>query len=681
MSIALEKLKKASSRFTLVRFEPARYINDDLVSQGGGIYSVQFTDISDISRITRNGTQMTRVSAAPAANDEYSFDESSKTLSIKIASAPNVNSNVIIAFHYLYLTTQKGRYYGKDPLDPVSDSNPSRFWEPKLQSSPSASETFKNVLAGVITIANTTLSIIDTDTSIRDIIGGDNDSISNSNTVVWYGINDSLALLFTGKVGSGFSVSGNGIIRVAVFDTLNKLTALADMGNPELSYARKSNYPRLDMAKQDNPIPWVFGKTSPTVIRSEYIDPTEASVDGKAEVPRLIATNIEYGRTSQDNKTYVLCNQFSNIKTQAFGTLQAYTNLAFNGSIVDAFALRYSSLSEVRVGDALELTYDPGSGSVTNYFRILHVGNFTSGSNTYNIMCPAIGLGSTPGSLGNITATTPNKSISIYGPGWADPSDYSLSVSVFGGVYTVKVTFVGSRSPMADVSFRTSSDGFTHANALKKLCQLSGLETEDATFAAADLELSATVNLTVPQFDESRYSSYLDYCELITKSTLGYIAPNKNGKIEYHLLKAPVPTTSITDLDVIESSLTSSIKYSDIASSLTLTNPNVLDETDITLTSISSESNKSKYLHSITSHRQLRHCLNDISARASAIASVYSQRQMEHDFSTATKNIDTLLGEDFNLNATGSIAADGKVTDIKRNPQVTTIKINNLRGL
>jgi len=64
----------------LVRLEPARYINDDLVSQGGGIYSVQFTDISDISGIARNGTQMARVSGAPAINDEYSFDESSKPL-------------------------------------------------------------------------------------------------------------------------------------------------------------------------------------------------------------------------------------------------------------------------------------------------------------------------------------------------------------------------------------------------------------------------------------------------------------------------------------------------------------------------------------------------------------------------------------------------------------------------
>lgn len=151
MSIATEKLKQSSDRFVLVRMEPARYIGADLVSLGGGIYRAVFDHPYDVSKIERNGTGLTRVDTL-AGNNQYTVTDDNKTITVQLASAPNIDSNVIVLFHRLYLTTSKGRYYPIDPLSAESASNAMRFWEPRLQRAPQIEESFSNIINAVFTI-------------------------------------------------------------------------------------------------------------------------------------------------------------------------------------------------------------------------------------------------------------------------------------------------------------------------------------------------------------------------------------------------------------------------------------------------------------------------------------------------------------------------------------------------
>ena len=121
--------QQASRRFFLVRLTPARNVTS-LLSLVSGLYEY---DLSyKISRVTRNGDDLTEVSSAPASNDEWYYDESTGKLQVKLASAPDTDTNVIIAYYRIYYTSERARALPDDPIVAESSSNPIQDWEPRL---------------------------------------------------------------------------------------------------------------------------------------------------------------------------------------------------------------------------------------------------------------------------------------------------------------------------------------------------------------------------------------------------------------------------------------------------------------------------------------------------------------------------------------------------------------------
>src|SRR3990167_5264309 len=99
------KLNQASRKFFLVRMEPARYLNDLLVDQGGGIYQATITGLI-ISRAQANGVALTSVTTV-SNSGEYSYVES--TGIFRVYSTPS-STNAIVAFFYLFYTGERFRF-------------------------------------------------------------------------------------------------------------------------------------------------------------------------------------------------------------------------------------------------------------------------------------------------------------------------------------------------------------------------------------------------------------------------------------------------------------------------------------------------------------------------------------------------------------------------------------------
>jgi hypothetical protein len=697
-----------------MRLEPARYIGEDLALDAGSIYEVTFTDIANVSKLQRNGTDLTEVDTI-SGNDEYTFDESTKELRVQLASAPDVDTNVIVVFHYLFFATDEGRRLPQDPTSAESDSNPLRFWEPRLSGEPTATESFKNALAGVITISNTRASIIDDDFVIRSIIGGDNDSLSNKAAVIWMGVNSTITQLFSGACGSGFDISGSNIISLAIYDLMNKLTQVASLGDdPDDIYARRGTgyFTKLDPSKHDTPIPFVFGSKSPSKISRAISSGAVASVDPLYEFPLLNAKNISYNDDASvtNNRNWKLNRQVGFPLTQSFGTLQAYggDSIVYNPTTTHLF-FRFASYSNVNVGDTLTVVFDNGGGSQTGYFEVVYVGSFTASATSYNIMVQR-GFGDTiPANLAAISSITANYSFCVRLPSrfvkygstksWcAYVRDYTLNFfNTTAGYKTGELTFasdfestlsIDNLGASETVAYRTTSAGHTHAEAMDLLITSAGLTPNAASITQADVDLSANVNFTVPSYDESQYRSYLGYCEDLTKSTLSYIAPNADGEIEYNLLSAPAATPdSTTDDTYLDGSLRSNVNYKDIKTALLAYNPNIQDEVSIDGGDAAAitESKKAKYLHDLEEPEKFRHVLDDISGRIDDIMAVKAERRLTYQFSTATKNIDSNLGDDVTLEtsalAGSASSVNGKINKIARSSKNTTVTIDDLKDL
>jgi hypothetical protein len=622
---------------------------------------------------------------------------------------------VIVVFHYLFFATEEGRNLPQDPTSAESASNPLRFWEPRLSGEPNATESFKNALAGVITISNTRASIIDDDFVIRSIIGGDNDSLSNKAAVIWFSVNGVVTQLFSGACGSGFDISGSNIISLAIYDLMNKLTQVASLGDdPDDIYARRGAgyFTNLDPSKHDTPIPFVFGSKSPSKISRAISSGAVASVDPLYEFPLLNAKNISYDDDASvtNNRTWKLNRQVGFPLTQSFGTLQAYGK----GSIVYTptnthMFFRFASYSNVNVGDTLTVVHDNGGGSTTGRYQVVYVGSFTASATSYNIMAErADGSESIPTNLAAISSITANYSFCVRLPArfvkfgstktWcAYARDYTLSFfNTTAGYKTAELVFasnfestlgIDNLGASETVAYRTTSAGHTHAEAMDLLITSAGLTPNAASITQADVDLSANVNFTIPSYDESQYRSYLGYCEDLTKSTLSYIAPNADGEIEYNLLSAPAAVDSTTDDTYLDGSLRSNVNYKDIKTALLAYNPNIQDEVSIDGGDAAAitESKKAKYLHDLEEPEKFRHVLDDISGRIDDIMAVKAERRLTYQFSTATKNIDSNLGDDVTLE-TGALAGsassvNGKINKIARSSKNTTVTIDDLKDL
>jgi hypothetical protein len=680
-------VKLATERFLLVRLNPARYVEP--ASIGGGIYEINLPFL--INKMQRNGVDLTQDAVAPTVNDHWHQDDTTLTLQVKLASAPDEDTNVIVVFHYLFYTGTSYRVISEDPTD---DATELREWEPRIAQYPTFGQSFANILQGVFTIGDIDVTLINPDRDFQELLSED-DSFFNKAVDVWFCIKDvtNIKRIFSGTIKKINLTQNTAIVTCA--DSFNKLVQPALMGDSQSdAYAAKATWADIDPGKKDYPLPYIVGPFSRyvTALATESIS-TLKLIYSMIEGNR--ALDISYARppTTSNNRTWIACRQKSVVATQSFGTLDTVLT-------VGAYKfVKFSTISNAMVGDVLKYV----ESAVTYYGHIRYVGDFTYLSNPYNCIVETAAL-----TTSSTVANSKSFAVTVAGLGGEDrysclyDRDFTVddSTTTSGGNVVVKFTFtnnfeatVGMATPLDSITFdvfyrSTNSSPESHGQILKDFLDQVGIPYSAATFTAADAALVTKAAFSIPNFDEIDYDYYLKYVQDVLGSTLGFLRINDAFEAEYYLLEPPTSTDVRDSSLLLRDTTQCDIEYQDIVTTLIAYNPHNSSEFETSKASTPSEtrsSAKSQYLNGLENVNRFRHVLQYMTDRIDAHIGIKSTRFAKYRLETATQDIDSELGDDLQLDNKitlgGSTVQDVKIISVNKSPGKIAIEASDLKGL
>lgn len=685
MSIATEKVKLATERFVLIRMNPARYI---LPVLNAGLYEITLPII--LNKIERNGILLTKVSSTPSTNDEWYQDESTGLLQVKLASAPNDTTNILIAYYYLFYTGTIFRAISEDPED---DATPIREWQPRIQSYPSFLQSIDNIISGVFTINDTDITLINADKDFQNYLT-DDDSFFNKEIDVWLCINDvsNIQKIFKGAIKK--VVGNQNTITISCTDVFNKFKSKATMGDSlDEIYFTEAGFPDVLQKDKDKPCPFILGNFSRwlTLKREDFssLGTPDDYIFSEGNEAVCVSTDVVSTTT---NRIWGCCRQHGDLKMQSIGTIDATANIS------GAHGIKLSSYSNLYVGDTFKF-----NNGVDQYATIVHVGAFTFMANPYDII---IDLTTAAPAPGDTAIASPSFCVIVVDPSNNLPNtlyygrDFTVSTTVTsGGNNYVEVTLTnnfeasftfGDLDPNAHkIMYRTSSDDpRTHAEVIQEICDLVGIATDPVSFAAADAALNVYVQFGIPNFDEQDYDIYLKYVQDILSSTLGFLKINSDLEVEYNLLEAPVSTLVRDKFLTINEQTGTDIEYQDIITQLIAFNPHNSSFQVTSTTPSPSETRekpKSKYLHGIDNVVRFRHVLETITDRIDDHMNLKSERFAKYKFGTATEDVDSEINTDLQFENDIILGTtkvkDVKVLTIEKSPKQTNMEVSDLKGL
>lgn len=691
MSIASEKIKIATERFLLVRINPARFLQPALLS--GSTYQQTFS--FPISAIERNGVALTKVTTL-SGNDQYTYSETTSTLQVRLAAAPNSTSNILVCYYYLFYTGTQFRSIYETPTDGTTTV---RDWQPRLSNYPSVVQSFSNILAGIFTIADTQIQIINEDGRFQQYLT-DDDSFYNKKVDIWLCINDvsNIQKIFTGTINSVYM--DQRIVKIDAADSFNKLKQPAYMGDTvDESVFRldAASFPGLDPKHNDVPVPYIVGAFSRYQTRTKTGVPSGAPSAYEIFVgTEASCTNYNTSITTSTNRQWGGCRQKGAVATQAFGSIQAQLDTGTGFRFV-----RFSSISNVSIGDTIKWT-EAG----TDYYGLVnYVGTFTYSAVNYNVIFSdpsgPFTLSSTVANLKSFAVfiEAQNETLKFVQPRYS--RDYSVTETVTSGANNyVRVDFVNNfeanhpgfsslRPDDQQIYYRTSNATVQkHGDILKEIMGKVGLATNASTFTTANATLPVNCRFHIPNFDEVEADTYLKYCQDVLASSLGYLKINSNFEVEYNILSAPTSSDIRDSYLMIDDTTDVRVEYQDIVTKIIGYNPHN-DSGDAIVAgstpSATGESKKARYLHGLVNVDRFRHVLEELSSNIASHIGLKSMRSAKYTIATSTQDIDTELGNDLQLEnkiLLGQVSpTDVKVISIEKSPAKIIIEVSDLKGL
>jgi len=687
MSIATEKLESKSDRFMLVRLRAGRYIEPTLVS--GTLYEMTFP--FPVLVLRRNGVNLTRNASTPLGTDAFYYDDATGLLQVRLASAPNSTTNVLIAWYSLYYTGTKFRVAPHNPdiaeNNNLPNYNPLRDWKPRIQNYPSILQSFSDTLGGVFSLADTSISLINTDREFQQYLTP-NDSFYNKRVDIWVCINsiENIQKAYVGNIVD-ITLTSN-TVNINVSDVFSKLKQPAYFGDDldECYYSKASG--AVQPSADGVPIPLSIAEYS----RHKFIqtDPEDYSL---WEGLRSYCIDYTGSKSTSTNRTWRLCRTLSNLLDQSFGTIQATaTQPTYR-------AIRFSSTSNIAVGE----TFTWVESSVTYYSRIVHVGSFTISGTPYNVKIDNVTdpftLSSTPTAnkrMGVVIKVAPDDEpkYPLYG------RDYSLTTeNTAGGQKKHKIAFINNFEAsflgltildpdQHEVMFFVRTLAVGHGLYLNQLMTKAGITTDSNSFDDADGALPTKAHLHIPYFDQSDYGTYLDYAQDLLNSTLGYLYVEDGEYVAYNNLLSAPSSTDTRDRDLIlDFSMSCKIDYQDIVTQIVAFNPHHDRDVGTSTASVTAENNKAKYLHDISNTDRFRHVLSDFSASSLATKrmNLKSSRLAKYSFETASQDIDSELGSevllDNNIVLGSTTSQSVKIVTLDKTAQKTAVEAVDLLGL
>lgn len=684
MTIASEKVALASERFQLVRLNPGRYIEPTI---NGGVYEITLPVI--LNKIERNGVELTKDTSTPSVNDHWYQNESTGLVQVKLASAPNSTTNILISYYYLFYTGTMFRAIYENPEDSATTV---RNWEPRITTYPTLTQSFDNILAGIFTISDTSIEIINEDGQFQEYLT-DNDSFYNKDVDIWLCINsvDNIQKIFSGTIRS-VQLNQN-TVSISVVDRFNSLKQPAYMGDTsDESYFRLDGFANLDPKDAEKPCPYIVGESSR--YETEGFD---ADISGTVPYQLSVGTpavDISYDAdfTTSNNRTWGCCRLDTGLATQSYATAQATTT---SGNYI---LIRFSSISNVTIGDTFRWT----NGGSPYYGKVCHVGTFTHLAVNYNLIVES----PNPYLITDTVIAYPSFGVFIERVDGERvyplyDRDYTVSSTatsggnvflsiVFTSNFEANFSLVDPLTPASDVvSFRTSNSVIdSHADIIQRFCEGSGLSINAASFATAYAGLPVKARFHIPNFDEETYKTYLEYAQDVLSSALGYLKLNIDTEVEYHILSAPSSTSVRDNLLMLEQATSATVEYQDIVTQIIAFNPHNGSIQEVSASPSPSETRenvKARRLHGLENVDRFRHVLEEIGSNIDDHMALKSMRKATYAFSTATEDIDTELGDDVQLENKivlgTSDTQDIKIITIEKSPAKINLVGQDLKGL
>ncbi len=265
---------------------------------------------------------------------------------------------------------------------------------------------------------------------------------------------------------------------------------------------------------------------------------------------------------------------------------------------------------------------------------------------------------------------------------------------IYATVDATDISYTGDELPgKLSLKCRFSpGTALSHADAMEFVCKSSGLSTNATSFTAAASDLSANVVMSSPPVDSNGYGKYLDLTQSIAKSTLGLLTVNEDREVLYSIIPDPDGETSIgtrNTVNMLEGDSTTRVDYQDIYSDYIFENPQYrgiealspAGPGPVTIVTF----NKAKYLHKSDRAKKISHVLEDVTNRKEQIASYLSEPNIEYNFSTASEDLNSDIGDVVTIE--NDMIADSTTTKkvmivaIDATGSKTQIKTNELRGL
>lgn len=683
-NFATLKLNQASEKFYLIRIVPRRVVNDDLVSIGGGKYTITFP--YPIKAVKANATSLSLVTTV-ANPGEYSFDESTNLLTVY--STPSA-SNIIVVHYYLFYTGGRYRVVYEDP---ENTSTTLRNYQPKIKTNPTINNSIENVIVGNLAISSSSLGITNADGEFQEYLT-DDDSFYKSEIKIWLCIDsiDNIQKIYDGRVSS-LSISPDEV-------TINFDASLTNLLEPAFFGDAKSevywtidDFANLDPNANNTPIPYFVGKASRyQTIPDTTIAYTNAQRLNPETLYRAVNTNYSTNVSTTTNRNWGIGRASGDGFVQFGFTPSAISNADPNYTRLTGTS---GEIAKFRIGDSMVIT----QSAVDYYARVIDidlVNNYLFISKVAAISYPGAVVGSNncPSLVINGQAGT---YYLLYG------RDYTASVATTsGGNKYLSVTLVNNfeANHVGLVTFdvgsysllfriRPDTTNGKHGAVLKKLLESAGLTVNAASVTAANAAFAGNIACSFPYFDEFDFKNYLEYLQDILSATLGYISLNNSFEIEYHLFDAPTGGDSTTDIDIKENSFKSTIKYQDLIDQIIAYNPHASSDEDLYNTSatpsVTETSLRAKHLHNISKTTRFRHILDNINDRLVKILGVRSNRYCEYSFTTKALNLDSMVGDNLLLVTNGilgnSSSKDLVIMGIDKNPKQTDIIATDLIGV
>ncbi|MGV8130684.1 MAG: hypothetical protein ACP5N7_01115 [Candidatus Pacearchaeota archaeon] len=676
----------ASNKKLFIRMFPGRSIIDDLVLSYSTVYTMTFP-FATISDIKVNGNSYYRVQKV-SSTGEWSYDESNGLLTIGLTASKSTFDN-IVAYYYIFYTNFKSHYHYEDPGTQIGLM---RFWDARIDSSPTFEVTSKDIIDGFLTVGNTNFSIHNHDNDFQKYLTS-KDSFSKKEVVMWHSLdgNDNVNKFYSGFINS-LSISSNSV-SFSIDNPFNKFQNILYSGTSfEQSTYNTTKFPNLSSKDLFRPITKHYSSKSRTVHQLFQDSSYTAGLYPKfSEGFEAVNINFSNDRLNNTNRQWGCFLKNSNIGIHS-ETAGAVTN-----PVSFYYVINVSDGYKYEVGDNIQIN-NTGSYAPVIATYPTQIVTFKSTTPTPTTGCivtrPEISMVQIfddnnvgyPLEYGlhyyDTTFDTNVRGIIFY-----DNFESTLSGAVFSG---------GAISPTSRIIYRAYNiDPLDHGTVLQAILDKSGVGTYTPSFTSANSTTIKT-NFSIPFYGNSDFGSIQEYAQAVLASTFGYLYINSELNVGYSLINSISPTNDITENEIIENTLSQAIDYKDVYSSVEFINRHGtkvyqaggLYGASATRDSENLEivSNREAYfLHEIDRKKKIEVVVESIANVKNRIKELLGAHRYTIDLTTKGINFDSVIGDTYNIKSDKILGTNnetkGIILGITKSNNQTNVTFVNLEML